>query len=81
MVLISGLERLLGRERLPLYGHFGGIEMTKNSMLNFFSLAGNLQMYQYATFVVTSSSDRESRPIYRNLYMIEGYNEEYFFPT
>jgi hypothetical protein len=29
MVLISGLERLLGWERLPLYGHFGYAEMTK----------------------------------------------------
>jgi hypothetical protein len=29
MVLISGLERLLGWERLPLYGRFGYIEMTK----------------------------------------------------
>jgi hypothetical protein len=29
MVLMSGLERLLGRERLPLYGRFGSVEMTK----------------------------------------------------
>jgi hypothetical protein len=31
--------------------------------------------------MVTSAADRESQPIYGELYMIEGYNEWYFFPT
>jgi hypothetical protein len=29
MVLISGLERLLGWDRLTLYGRYGYVEMTK----------------------------------------------------
>jgi hypothetical protein len=33
-------------------------------------------MYLYAPFVVTSSADGESQPIYGGLYMIGGYGEE-----
>jgi hypothetical protein len=47
----------------------------------FFSLVGNLQMYQYAPFVVTSSADGESRPIYGGLHTVGCYGEEYFFST
>jgi hypothetical protein len=36
-------------------------------------------MYRYSPFMVTSSADGESRPIYEGLYMIEGYDEEFFF--
>jgi hypothetical protein len=38
-------------------------------------------MYQYSLFMVTSSADGESRPIYGGLYTIGGYGEEYFFST
>jgi hypothetical protein len=38
-------------------------------------------MYKYSLFMVTSSADVASRPIYEDLYTVEGYNEGYFFPT
>jgi hypothetical protein len=38
-------------------------------------------MYQYASFVITSSAVGESLPIYGDLYTIGGYGEEYFFST
>jgi hypothetical protein len=38
-------------------------------------------MYKYSSFVVTSSEDAASRPIYGGLYMVGGYGEGYFFPT
>jgi hypothetical protein len=33
MVLITGLERLLWWEHMPLYGHYGYAEMTKKLMI------------------------------------------------
>jgi hypothetical protein len=35
-------------------------------------------MYRYSPFVVTSLVDRASRSIYRGLYTVGGYDEEYF---
>jgi hypothetical protein len=37
MVLITGLERLLGWKRLPLYGRYGYAEMTKFLMISPFA--------------------------------------------
>jgi hypothetical protein len=37
-------------------------------------------MYLYTPFVVTSSADGESRPIYGGLYTIGGYDGGYFSP-
>jgi hypothetical protein len=42
MVLISGLERLLGFEHLPLYGRYGYVGMTKFLTIKLLSLAGYL---------------------------------------
>jgi hypothetical protein len=36
-------------------------------------------IYRYSPFVVTSSANGESHPIYGDLYTIEGYGEGYFF--
>jgi hypothetical protein len=36
-------------------------------------------MYQYSSFMVTSTADEESRPIFRDLYTVGGYDEGYFF--
>jgi hypothetical protein len=46
-----------------------------------FSFAGYIQMYSYASFVVTSSAAGEQRPVYGGLYTTGGYGEGYFFPT
>jgi hypothetical protein len=37
-------------------------------------------MYRYSPFVVTSSVDGESRPVYGGFYTIIGNDKEYFFP-
>jgi hypothetical protein len=36
-------------------------------------------MYRYSPFMVTSTTDGESRPIYGGPYMVGGYGEGYFF--
>jgi hypothetical protein len=38
-------------------------------------------MYKYSPFVVTTSADGASRPIYGGLYKVGGYDEGYFFST
>jgi hypothetical protein len=77
MILILGLERLLGWERLPLYGRFGYIEMTKFLMIKICLSCRS----STGLFMVTSLEDGESRPIYGCLYNIGGDSEGYFFPT
>jgi hypothetical protein len=66
---------------LAIIGQFGYVEMTKFLMIKLFSLPGYLQMYMYSLFMITSSADGASRPIYGGLYTVGGYGEEYFFST
>jgi hypothetical protein len=46
MLLISGLERLLGWERFPFYVRYGCVEMTKKLMKKLFTFEGYVQMYR-----------------------------------
>jgi hypothetical protein len=46
-----------------------------------FSVAGYLQVYQYSPFIVISIACGELRPVYGDMFIVGGYNEEYFFST
>jgi hypothetical protein len=80
MVLISGLKCLLGW-KLAVVWSLWLCRNDKFLMIKLFSLIGYLQMYRYSPFMVTSSADGESQPIYGGLYMVRDYGEGYFFPT
>jgi hypothetical protein len=71
-VLITGLERLLGWEHLPLFNRFGYVEMIKVFNGIFSLLQSHLPVYSYASFMVTSG---EPRSIYEGMYMIGGHRE------
>jgi hypothetical protein len=78
--MIIGLERLLGWERLPLFGCFGYVEIIKCLMVKKISLACYLPVYRYASLMITSSAGGEPRHVYGCLYTIEDNEERYFFP-
>jgi hypothetical protein len=44
-------------------------------------VAGYLPEYLNSSFVVVSTEDGTLRSVYGGLFAIEGYGEEYFFPT
>jgi hypothetical protein len=52
MVLIPGLEGLLGWERLPLSGQCDYVEMIKCLMIKKFSFAGHLPVHLYSQFMI-----------------------------
>jgi hypothetical protein len=52
MVFSSGLERLLGWKRLPLYSPFGYVELIKYLIKKFLSFSSHLPVYWYSPFMV-----------------------------
>jgi hypothetical protein len=81
MVWIIGLNYLLGWERLPLFGCYGYVEMTRFLMIIFLSHAGHLPVHSYAPFMVVSTVCGASRPVYGGVYTVGGHGEGYFYPT
>jgi hypothetical protein len=80
MVLISGLERLLGWKR---FRHMVAmaVKMMKCLTIKKFFFAGHLPVYRYSPFVIVSSAGGEPRPVYEGLCTVEDYDEGYFVPT
>jgi hypothetical protein len=74
MVLISGLERLLGFEHLPFYGRYGSIGMIKFLTVEI-ALACRLSI-DVPVFSVCGYLFSGWR-----IAMVGGYGKGYFFPT
>jgi hypothetical protein len=78
---IIRLEYLLGWQRLPLFGRYWYVEMTRFQRLKFFSYAGYVPVHNFAPFMVVSSTCEEPQPVYEGVYTVEGHGEGYFYPT
>jgi hypothetical protein len=61
---IIRLEYLLGWQRLPLFGRYWYVEMTRFQRLKFFSYAGYVPVHNFAPFMVVSSACEEPQPVY-----------------
>jgi hypothetical protein len=74
MVLMKGLKTILGWKRLTLSCRYGYVEMRKCLTTTI------LLFYRLSTDVFVSTEGGESGPVYEVMFMVEGYNEGYFFP-
>jgi hypothetical protein len=61
-----------------LFGHYGYVEMIKLSMKIIFFYVGYLLVHSYASFMVISIACGASRPVYGDVYTVEGYIERIF---
>jgi hypothetical protein len=61
MVWIPGLRYLLGWERLPLFGHYDYVEMTRFLTMYVLSYACHQPVHNYTPFVVASSVGETSK--------------------
>jgi hypothetical protein len=81
VVLIIGLERLLGWERLPLFGRYEDVEMINCFVLKFLLLCRSSTDVRIHSIMVVFLADGTPLPVNGGLCTAEDYDERYFFPA
>jgi hypothetical protein len=70
MVWIIGFKYFLGWKRLLLFGCCSYVKMTRYLLIKFFSLAGNLSVYNFDPIMAISTIYEEPRPVYESFYTV-----------
>jgi hypothetical protein len=78
-VLITGLECLLGWERLPSFGLYGYVGMIKCSIIKLFKFVGYLMVHQNLPFMVVSMEGGESNLVMEVCLWLEATSNEGYF--